>query len=81
MMHETAVHALAISTDDDLLASGSQDGTIKVWKLNNGTCLKKIPRAHKASITSLYFAEDGLRVLSASKKIRLYGLRSGKKLK
>ena len=30
MMHDTAVIALAVSRDSELLASGSQDGKIKV---------------------------------------------------
>lgn len=36
MMHDTAVLALAFSRDSELLASGSKDGAVKVWRLLSG---------------------------------------------
>ena len=81
MIHDNSIHSLAISNDNSLLASGSSTGNVKIWKIKTGKCLRKIKRAHKTSITSLKFTSDGLRILSSSKKIRLYGLQSGNKLK
>ena len=44
MMHDEAVLALAFSSDSDMLASGSQDGKIKVLRLNNRTIYIVIDR-------------------------------------
>ena len=46
MVHEAPVTALAIDKDDELLASGTKDGEIKVWKIATGDCLKTITKAY-----------------------------------
>ena len=48
MMHDSAVIALAISRDSEMVASGSQDGKVKVRK-----CLAD-PVSHAASELCLY---------------------------
>ena len=37
MMHEAAVLSLTFSADSELLASGDQDGVIKIWEIKTGT--------------------------------------------
>jgi WD40 repeat-containing protein SMU1 len=39
MMHESAVLSLAFSGDSELLASGDQDGMIKIWEIKTGSHL------------------------------------------
>jgi WD40 repeat protein len=41
MVHTSAVTCLAFSYDDQLLASGDMAGTIQVWKVRDGKCLRK----------------------------------------
>jgi WD40 repeat-containing protein SMU1 len=49
--HDTAITALAVSNDGLLLASGSTDGMVKVWRVDTGKCLRQIP-AHQDSVVS-----------------------------
>ena len=49
--------ALAFSPDERALASGSWDGTIKVWDLENGAL--RWMGQHSSSIQRLAFTPDG----------------------
>jgi WD40 repeat protein/transcriptional regulator with XRE-family HTH domain len=55
--HTAAVQALAFSPDGNILATGSWDGAIKLWNLENGALLWM--GRHSSSIQSLAFAPDG----------------------
>jgi len=83
MMHEDAVLSLAFTKDGEHLASGSQDGKIKVWQISSGRCLRRFHQAHLKGVTSLTFSRDGFKILSASfdGTVRIHGLKSGKTLK
>src|SRR5260370_7781169 len=62
--HTAAVQALAFSPDEHTLATGSWDGTIKLWNLENGTLsggqvsLLWLGQ-HTGSIHRLVFPPDG----------------------
>ena len=83
MMHDTAVLAMSWSRDGEWLTTASQDGEIRVWKVDVGKCLKKFVKAHHEGITSVTFSRDKSQVLSASfdGTAKVHGLRSGKMLK
>lgn len=66
MMMEVAVLALTFSRDSEMLASGCQDGKIKVWKITTGQCLRKFDRAHMKGITCIQFSRDNSQILTAS---------------
>ena len=66
MLHDSAVLALAFSRDGELLASGDQDGRVKVWRVRTGQCLRRFDSAHSQGVTALSFSRDGTHVLSAS---------------
>lgn len=42
MVHQGPVLSLDFSLDNRLLASGDQTGTLKVWKVADGKCLRQI---------------------------------------
>jgi WD40 repeat-containing protein SMU1 len=83
MMHDDAVLSINFSRDSEMLASGSQDGKIKVWRIRTGQCLRRFERAHGQGVTSVSFSRDGTQILSTSfdGTARIHGLKSGKTLK
>lgn len=66
MMMEDAILCLTFSRDSEMLASGSQDGKIKVWKIQTGQCLRKFEKAHSKGVTSMQFSKDNSQILTGS---------------
>ena len=83
MMHTCGITALKISSCGQLLASGSVDGMLKMWKIASGSCLRTFAAAHTGSITSLSYLSDGTQILTSSSDgtCRIFGLKSGRVLK
>ncbi|KAF3838897.1 hypothetical protein F7725_010665, partial [Dissostichus mawsoni] len=83
MMMDDAVLCMGFSRDTEMLATGAQDGKIKVWKIQSGQCLRRFERAHSKGVTCVSFCKDSSQLLSASfdQTIRIHGLKSGKTLK
>jgi WD40 repeat-containing protein SMU1 len=66
MMMEEAVLCMSFSRDSEMLASGSQNGKVKVWRIQTGQCLRRFEKAHVKGVTCLQFSRDNSQVLSAS---------------
>ncbi|HAX90358.1 MAG TPA: type IV secretion protein Rhs [Cyanobacteria bacterium UBA11370] len=62
--HNAGVYGVAISPDRNLIASASEDNTIKLWK-RNGTLLKTLT-GHKNGVYAVTFSPDGELIASAS---------------
>jgi len=73
----------ATSKDGELLAVGTRNGQVHVYKLSSGVCVRSFPQAHPQGITSLCFYRDGTQILTTSfdQTARIHGLKSGKALK
>ena len=78
--HTAAVQALAFSPDEQMLATGSWDGMIKLWNLENGALLWL--GQHTGSIHRLAFTPDGHTLASGGDDavIRLWDVSTGKPL-
>jgi WD40 repeat protein len=91
--HSNSVNSIAMSPDGQILASGSRDGTIKLWHIQDGKeiyTLKDQPTNNHPSfyypsiqpVYSVAFSPDGKILASGSgyKTITLWKVKSGKKL-
>lgn len=63
--HKDIVWDVNFSPDGKLLASGSRDKSIKIWR-TDGSLLQSLKSAHDESITSLNFSPNGSLIASAS---------------
>jgi WD40 repeat protein len=61
----SAVTSLAFSPDGGLLASGSNDKSIRLWDASSGTLLETMT-AHEQLVSDIDFSHDGLFLASAS---------------
>ncbi|MEH1998927.1 MAG: hypothetical protein V7L00_09300 [Nostoc sp.] len=73
--HNTKVYDVSFSPDGKLLASGSGDGTVKLWDVAIGKELNTL-KGHSGRIYSVSFSPDGKTIASASadKTIKLWSL-------
>jgi WD40 repeat protein len=75
--HLDLVNSVAFSPDGKSLASGSSDGTIKLWDVAHGT-LSQTLTGHSGSVFSVAFSPDGKSLASGcSDGIELWGLATG----
>ncbi|MBI5787516.1 MAG: caspase family protein [Candidatus Schekmanbacteria bacterium] len=64
--HNNDVQAVAFTPDEKLVASGSQDKTIKIWRVEDGHLLAVIV-GHKDWVNALAFSPKGNYLVSAGK--------------
>ena len=63
--HPSMIKSVAFSPDGKLLASGSEDWTIKLWSTHEGRLIKNI-KGHSDQVTSISFSPDNKLLASGS---------------
>jgi hypothetical protein len=73
--HTGKINCLAFSIDGNLLASGGEDGLVRLWDGHNGQG-KAIRSGHNMPVLCLAFSPDGCLLASGGKDktVRLWGL-------
>lgn len=80
--HIGPVTSVAFSPDGRQLASGSVDGSIKLWDTASGKELKRL-EGHTKTVNSVAFSPDGSRIASGSADhtIRLWNVAGGQEIR
>ncbi|KAH8691808.1 NACHT and WD40 domain protein [Talaromyces proteolyticus] len=79
--HSGSVQSVAFSRDGQMVASGSNDNTVKLWDTKTGTELQTL-KGHWESVQSVAFSPDGQMVASGSwdDTIKLWDTKTGTEL-
>lgn len=77
--HVGRLGAVAFSHDGHLLASGGQDGIVRVWNIISGKLLHTWKPPNPSEVNAVAFSPDGQRLAAATDEglIRLWDVRSG----
>lgn len=75
------VRSVAVSPDGKWAASGSTDGTVKIWDLETGECRATLV-GHTQHVHSVTITPDGKRILSGSfdNTVRIWDVGSGREV-
>jgi WD40 repeat protein len=75
--HRGRIGAVAFSRDGELFATGSTDGTARVWEVVDGQLVTRLP-GHESFVTGVEFSPDAKLVATASRdrRARIFDARS-----
>ena len=80
--HKNLIYSVAFSPNEEILASGSDDKTIKLWRVQDGQEIITLT-GHNNSIYTVAFSPDGEILASSShdKTIKLWRMKDGQEIR
>ncbi len=80
--HTYSVNSVSFSPDGNLIASASEDATIRLWNVKSGELIRTLV-GHTAFVNSVSFSPDGNFIASASNDntIRLWDVKNGEQIR
>jgi len=80
--HDGGVHCLSVNEDSTLLATGGQDGLIRVWSPRGSQPCEPLLElgGHDGRVTCVAFCEDSILTASADKTVRRWNIVDGRQL-
>lgn len=81
MGHTNGIYSLIFSDDGKKLVAGSQDGTVHIWDIANGKCIRNLKGLDESNSICLALNHDGTKLIASdSDNMILYDVQMGKKL-
>jgi len=74
--HNSQIRSATFSPDGKKILTTSEDGYIKEWSVENGDSIRSF-RGHKSAVTSASYSPNGSFIVSASKEIRIWDIKTG----
>ena len=83
MAMKRAISCISFSPDSELLAVGTIEGEVGVWRLSTGKLVKSFQNVHQNGITSVSFSPDQQSLLTTGfdNNLHILGMKSGRILK
>ena len=80
--HTAPVRAIAFSPDRTRIATGSEDGTARLWDAGSGPSTRaavRVCKGHEGAVETVLFSPDGRRIVTASRDdtVRLWDVDTG----
>ena len=75
--HNTDITDIAINEEGDLVASSSEDCSVRVWSTESGECIRVIE--HDAVVNTVSFSHNGKWIVTTSRDntVRIWDINSG----
>ena len=78
--HSDVVRCVAVSPDGQLAASGSKDGTVRLWDVRSGMVVRTLS-GHSGTVFALLFVTDRILLSGSTREIKSWDVITGKVLR